>query len=65
MKGWVICYSVCFVILMIVGLSLFGVSFAIIDLNNVAIQKNKYTISLESDKIYKPGRFLKKYLKIY
>jgi len=57
-KNKAVCYSICFVILMIVGLSLFGVSFAIIELNSVGILKNKYTISLESDKIYKPGRFL-------
>lgn len=55
-KNWATCYSICFVILMIVGLSLFGVSFSIIELNNVGILKNKYTISLESDKIYMPGR---------
>lgn len=58
-KNCGVCYSICFIILMTVGLSLFGVSFSIIELNSAGILKNKYTISLESDKIYKPGRFYK------
>jgi hypothetical protein len=49
--------------MMIVGLSLFGVSFSIVPLNNVAILKNKYTMSFPTSDLYMPGRFFQKKIK--
>ena len=52
------CFSVCFVILLIVGLSLFGASFKVIDYNQAALRKNKFSVQIDQTSIYFSGRYI-------
>lgn len=56
-NSYAVCYTITFSIILLVGLILFGISFSVIELNNVGLLKNKFSISLESDKIYRSGRY--------
>jgi len=49
--------GICLIIVFIVSIILYGVSFAIIDLNFVALKKDKFSNILDSTKIFKPGRY--------
>ena len=50
------CYTVAFVIILAIGLGLFGSSFAVVNLNTAALLKNKFTLTLDSNTVYEPGR---------
>ena len=51
------CFTCCFVVILIVGVSLFGASFKVIDFNEAGLKKNKFSVKIESDKIYFSGRY--------
>jgi hypothetical protein len=44
-------------IILAVGLGLFGGSFALLELNNVGLLKNKLAVTIEQNTVYKPGRY--------
>lgn len=51
------CFTACFCIILIVSLSLFGASFKIVEFNQVALKKNKFSLSIDSANIYFSGRY--------
>jgi hypothetical protein len=51
-----ITFTVFFWICVIVGVALFGSSFGTVDINRAALYQNKYTVQIETDKVYLSGR---------
>ena len=60
--GCLTCFTIAYLILVIVGAALFGASFAVIDFNRAGLQKNKFTISIDSSQIYQSGRYTHSHL---
>ena len=51
-----IVFTVIYFIIIIVGVSLFGSSFSIVDINRVALFRNKFSVQIEQGKVYMSGR---------
>ena len=51
------CFSFCFFVILAVGLGLFGASFAVVDYNQAALKKNKFSVKIDSTNIYMAGRY--------
>ena len=54
--------NICFGILAVVffvSVILFACSYKVIEINEIGLYKNKYSVNVEAGKVYKSGRFLK------
>ncbi len=53
------CFSVCFIVLLGVGVGLFAASFGIVNYNQAALHKNKFSVQIDSTSIYYSGRYFR------
>ena len=45
-------------VIVIISISLFGSSFAVLELNKVGIKKDKFSVKIDETSVYRPGRLI-------